>query len=209
MCEKCADADMNLDADGPCPAVEEDRNRGRSKSPLVNSAERPGKIHKVDIFTPLAECPIFPVPLTTSSSSQNDVPPPPPPPNQSGDILAAIKALGEQMQNLSMKTESIEKKLDGMASKADLADFKKDILKETKEHVSEFLEPITKDVKEMKNRIGILETRPVSSSTVKNETIVHLQNNWINSILPKSALVLWGGPTLFQLKTVWKLSQNI
>ena len=121
MCEKCADADMNLDADGPCPAVEEDRNRGRSKSPLVNSAERPGKIHKVDIFAPLAECPIFPVPITTSSSSQNDLPPtlapPSPPPNQSGDVLAAIKALGEQMQNMSMKTESIEKKWMGWLRK--------------------------------------------------------------------------------------------
>ena len=34
--------------------------RVREKSPLVNSADRGGKCQKVDIHTPLAECPAFP-----------------------------------------------------------------------------------------------------------------------------------------------------
>ena len=45
--------------------------RTRAKSPLVNSAERPGKVLKVNISTPLAECPRFPSIIT--EGGQNDM----------------------------------------------------------------------------------------------------------------------------------------
>ena len=34
--------------------------RVRSPSPMINSAERPGKAHRVSIATPLQACPAFP-----------------------------------------------------------------------------------------------------------------------------------------------------
>ena len=58
-CENCvAEAEFNQGDAGDM----EDGGRGRirSKSPLLNSAERPGKALRVNISTPLAECPLLP-----------------------------------------------------------------------------------------------------------------------------------------------------
>ena len=55
---------VNDGTDGAKQAMEdvqqEDKNRTRSKSPLVDSAKRPDKCQKVEIYTPLAAVPTFP-----------------------------------------------------------------------------------------------------------------------------------------------------
>ena len=38
-------------------------NKARDKSPLVSSVERPGKVLKANIHTPLPACPLFPAPV--------------------------------------------------------------------------------------------------------------------------------------------------
>ena len=66
MCEPCARKEEAILAATSVSAMDEDvriEARGpttRAKSPLVNSAERPGKVLKADMATPLAAIPTFP-----------------------------------------------------------------------------------------------------------------------------------------------------
>ena len=68
QCENCendalhAAADMEEDvvADGSMGEMDVGGSRVRSKSPLISSAERPGKVLKVGSDVPLARIPTFP-----------------------------------------------------------------------------------------------------------------------------------------------------
>ena len=57
MCTECKDADGTMgEISTDVMSTQDGGGRARSKSPLVNSSERLGKVLKVDILTPLPAC---------------------------------------------------------------------------------------------------------------------------------------------------------
>ena len=81
VCDKCkvgAEARV-MDIDDT--QDEDKESRVRSKSPMVNSGERPGKVFKVDIATPVApllDIPAFPKMVSSSTATVPPQPAPPP-----------------------------------------------------------------------------------------------------------------------------------
>ena len=73
QCENCENDALHAAADMD-EGTGESRgdNRTRAKSPLVSSAERPGKVHRIDIMTPLAAVPTFPAIISSGEKGKGD-----------------------------------------------------------------------------------------------------------------------------------------
>ena len=86
-----------------------------------------------------------------------------------------------------------------MVSKQDMATFQNDIYENTKTLVPEKVQPIKKEVQDLKAVVDHMVKKATAVVVEKDATIVKLKNKWTNWILQKNALFLSVGETMFQL----------
>ena len=109
------------------------------------------------------------------------------------DALAKITA---QLHSLSIKSDSVEKKLDGMASKKDLENLETSISKNTKIQIAEAVDPLKSDLYDLRQRVTGLETNGVagaSNPAGKSSTISPEIKALVDSLDPAHKRIAFSG----------------
>ena len=116
------------------------------QSPKLDPPTAAGECH-----SPLAQVPFFPKMSTSGSSTGGGAPAQPKPKYSNDDIMNKLSSM--------MTTMELH------ATKSDIADLRREIAHETKISISEAVDPIKDDLKDVKTRLAACENRPASVAT--------------------------------------------